>query len=951
MLEPDSAGVEVDRHGSGEPGARTEARPSTHCVGLQSYGCLLVLDPQQGTVVAAGANTEHFLGQAPEAVLGATLERLLPAGDGGLRARLAARREHPDDFCPHIFRAPPQGTGPALDLRLTPWRERLLLEIEPHACLDHDARLDGFDFGAFGLGLSRLADVERVCNRLVRAVRYLTGFERVLAYRFEPSGDGLVIAEDLAPDTLPAALGLRYPASDIPRQARALYAEVPLRYAPSRDHAAVALLARDGDPAGIDIGAAQLRALSPPHRAYLERFGINGSLSLSIVCDGRLWGLIICHHRRPHPVSVALRRRLTELATLVAARLALLDERARWHARERGTSAINAIICRIDLHKPFPQGFLGNEALLRGLFNADSMQIFHRDLALADDGRPRLSDLEQQALLRFLRGRGGGVWSTDCLSGEHEPAASYADRLAGVIAIFVGPGEEYVLLFGRRHSPHEVRWGSNPAALPGTAASDASATGPAPLVWTEERTQHARPWSPVELGTADALRSLTQEVIVATATHFEVLASRDGLTGLPNRERFRQLLAASIDQAAASVAIFGLGLLDIDHFKTINDTLGHDKGDVLLAAAAKRIAAALPDDAVVARLGGDEFALLLPNGHEDALDAMPERVVRAFHAPIVVGEDRFAVTVSMGITLGHGGSTGTELLKQADMALYQAKGAGRNCVRAFDTGLQQRALARLEIARDVLSREPDAAVEILLQPQTPITAASGAPRFEVLARWRTADDRLLLPMDFIEAAQQHGLIRAVTEAVIGRTVALLRATASPDGTGPLLSVNVTGADLEARWFARALLDHLHTAGVAPQRLELEVAEPVLMRATPSVQESLRQLAAGGIRIALDDFGSGLSSLAQLRELAIDTFKIDAGFVHGVTGEHDRRVVSGMIAMAHSLGKIAVAEGVERVAELETLRRLGCDWGQGYLWSEPLPPEQALSGDWRPAVRS
>jgi EAL domain-containing protein (putative c-di-GMP-specific phosphodiesterase class I) len=187
--------------------------------------------------------------------------------------------------------------------------------------------------------------------------------------------------------------------------------------------------------------------------------------------------------------------------------------------------------------------------------------------------------------------------------------------------------------------------------------------------------------------------------------------------------------------------------------------------------------------------------------------------------------------------------------------------------------------------------------------------------------------------------------------VLARAVRLLCEQRREDGNGMLLTVNVTAVDLEARWFARSLLQSLADAGVDPSRLEIEIAEAVLLRMTPSVRESMRQLSAGGIRLALDDFGSGFSSMAHLRELDISTLKIDRAFVRSVTGEQDRRLVAGMVAMAHSLGKQVVAEGVERVSELEILRRLGCDWGQGYLWSEPLPPEQAYSGAWRPARRS
>jgi diguanylate cyclase (GGDEF)-like protein len=931
--------------------ASCEREPIATPGAIQPFGCLLVLDEEDLSVVAASANAERFLGLPADEALGAGLDRLLPAGDGGLAACIAAKRADPDDFCPRAFRAPGQPSRPdlALHLKLSPWRGRFLLEVESHAEMDSDARLATFDFEALARELTALSDVRRICARTVQAVQYLSGFERVLAYRFEPDWDGIVVAEQLTPDSLPSVLGLRYPATDIPRQARALCAEVPLRYVPNRDHANIPLLTRDGAPTDVDIGAAQLRAQSPMHRVYLEHFGVNGSLSLSIVCGGRLWGLIICHHRCPHPVSLGVRRRLVELATLVSARIALLEEQALMQARQKGTAAVNGIIGHIDIRKPFPQGFAGHERLLRELFGADAMQIFHGDLPLLEDGELGLDPVEQQMLLRFLRGRGGGIWSTDCLSGELEAAANYADRLAGAIAIFIGPSEDYVMLFGRSRTPYDVHWGSSAYAL--TVADDDSAPRAARSFrrWTERRTHHARPWSRVEIGIAEALRGLTQEVIVASAAHFEVLALRDSLTDLPNRDRFRQMLAATIDQAAATGAIFGVGLLDLDHFKTVNDTLGHDKGDVLLAAAAKRIVAALPEDAAVARLGGDEFALLLPARQEDALDAMPERIVAAFRKPVIVGEDRFAVTVSMGVTLGQGSSTGTELLKQADMALYQAKGAGRNCVRTFDSGLQQRALARLEVAREVLGRSAEEAVEILLQPQVPIIAAAGQPRYEVLARWRTAGDRLLLPEDFIEAAQQHGLLRAVTETVLRRSIDLLQRTSHQDA-GPVLAVNIAAADLEARWFARNLLALLDAAGIAPERLELEIAENVLLHMTPSVRESLRQLTAGGIHIALDDFGSGFSSMAFLRELDITSLKVDRDLVRGVTREQDRRLVAGMVAMAHSLGKVVVAEGVERIAELEILRRLGCDWGQGYLWSEPLAPEDAFSGNWRPVPR-
>jgi photoactive yellow protein len=930
--------------------SRCEEEAIAHCGTIQPYGCLLVLESDGARVIAASDNTERFLGRPLDKVLGTRPEALFPAGDDGLSEALRAGAEAGHPPRRRAYRVPPQPgyTDLALDLRLTPWRGRLLLEIEPRAPMDLDEPPPELDLAALGAGILEQDDIAGIFERVTEHLREMTGFERVLAYRFEPNNDGIVIAESIAPNTMPSVLGLRYPASDIPRQARALYAETPLRYTPNRGHADIPLLARGVDPADLDIGAAQLRRPSPMHRVYQERFGVKGSMSLSLGSDGQLWGLLIFHHRKPHALDFSLRARLVEFAGLLSARVALLEERGRQRARAAGMAKISRFVGRIDLSMPFPQNLLEHGERLRELFEAESVQIYEDDQELLNVGAEGLSAGQMKALLHFLRGRGGGIWSTDCLSGEFEPAVVYSEHLAGVIAAFIGPAERYILLFGRRRSGLNVRWGADPVsmALGRGELESGEWTDRRFEAWTETRPNHAKPWSEEELGSAEALRSLTQEVIVASATRFEAMAMRDGLTGLPNRERFRELLAEAIRESAELGEMFGVGLLDIDHFKTVNDTLGHDKGDILLRAAAERIADALPATATVARLGGDEFALLLPAGVDDALDVMPQRVIEAFREPIIDGEDRFSVTASMGVTLGTGCSLESDLLKQADMALYKAKEGGRNCVRGFDSGLQQRALAHLEITREILSRRPDEAVEIWLQPQVPIIVPNATPRFEVLARWRTLAGHRLLPNDFMGAARQNGVMRDITEAVIRQAIDVLRRRLD-DGVAMVLSVNLAAADLEARWFARNLIKQLDDAGVPRSMLEVEINERLLLRMTPSVRESLRQLTSAGVPLALDNFGSSFSSMGFLRELAVTTLKVDRGLVRGVVDEPDRRLVGGIIALARSLGKTTVAEGVERESELEILRHLGCDWGQGFLWSEPLPPEEAISGRWQP----
>ena len=947
--------------------SQCDREPISTCGAIQPFGCLLVVDPETHHILACSANAEMYLGLHAETLLDAPLSRALPvAGAAELHAVLTADPETAA-YQPSFFQVRTARGELPLDVRLHRWRDRLLLEIEPHGEMEMDVRLRGFDVESFQRRLRASNDVRQVGQEAVAAFRYLTGFERVVVYRFDPDDSGVVIAESLEPDTWPSILGLRYPATDIPRQARALYRETPMRYAPSRDHPDIPLLSRALAPDSIDIGIAHLRAQSPIHRNYLQRFGVNGSMSLSIMQDDRLWGLVIFHHRAPHPVTVPVRRRLIELASCLAARVALIDERERNLATQLGMARVNSIVGGFDVEQPFPDSFIGKERKLCELVDADMAQIYRRGQPLFFGQNCSLAPEWVDELLAFLRTRPGPIWHTDCLSGEFEPAAVYPDRLAGVLVIFIDEQRENILLFGRQRVKYTVDWGGDPTALPFSIRD-----GERPLgwptrdfqVWREERTHHSLPWSAVSLATGLALKNLIQRVIVANAAHFERLAQslasqrdqlhqsreemrhralHDALTELPNRARFREALGEVIENCRRTGQGFAVALMDIDHFKTINDTLGHDKGDVLLCAVAKRIRAELPEPGLVARLGGDEFALLLPGITDTAVASLwAERIVEALRRAIVVGEDRFSITSSLGLAMGGPDSEPGELLKQADLALYHAKEAGRNRASHFNSDLERRALKRLEIDRAVLGRSPMDAVEILLQPQIAIAARAGTPRFEVLARWRTEDGTLIMPGDFIPAAERNGLIGAVTAAVLRLAIRRLRQRLEQDGAEARLAINVSAADLEARGFARRLLEDLHAADVPPDLIEIEITESMLLRMTPNLKSTLNVIHRGGIQLSLDDFGTGFSSMAYLRELPISSLKIDREFISGIESSRDRNLVAGMIAMAHSIGKEVIAEGIETPRQLERLAEIGCDWGQGYLWSRPIPPDQALA---------
>ncbi|WP_201218657.1 EAL domain-containing protein [Halochromatium roseum] len=996
--------------------SQCDREPIATCATTQPFGVLLVLDPASLRIEACSANSAMYLGMEPDALLDQPLQHFLAADAVGLAAALglkitedpqrratdsavgdntaadnatadkaaeesaaasspaaqtaahpaASEAESARLLAPSQFRLSWPGIELPLDVRVHYWRERILLELEPYGEMAMDRRMRGFDLAAFQRLLRNSEEAAPACQLAVESLRYLTGFERVVAYRFEPNQDGVVIAESILPGSWPSILGLRYPATDIPRQARALYAETPLRYAPSRDHAEVALLSRSLEPSRVDIGIAQLRAQSPIHRNYLKRFGVNGSMSLSLMDDQRLWGLIIFHNRAPHPVTPTVRKRLIELAGCLSGRLSLIEERSQNRAREQGIAKVNAIVGEINIEQPFPDNLVGKADMLRTLVGADLVQVYHHGRPLFIGQDCHLTAEQIEALLRFLRTRPSATWSTDCLSAEFEPAAAYPEQLAGVLVIYLDEQREHCLLFGRKRLHYTVDWGAEPGSLPFLDEARARPLGwpnRTFQTWREERTHHAPAWSATELATAKALKTLLQQVIVAHVAHFERLAQslasqrdalqrsreemrhralHDSLTGLPNRAYFRDALLQQIERCWTDGRLFGVALLDIDHFKTINDTLGHDQGDLLLCAVAQRLGDSLPPTALIARLGGDEFALLLPQSDASEALRQAQGLIEQLRQRIDVDDGNFSITGSLGLTIGDQHADPSELLKQADLALYRAKEAGRNCARLFDSSLQTEALARLAIDRAVLGRSPALAIELMLQPQHPVCSRERGQRFEVLSRWRNKDGELIMPGDFIPAAERNGLIRAVTGVVVRQTLRLLKACLERGEEDVVMAVNISASDLEAQNFAHHLIQDLHTLDVPPEMLTIEITESMLLRMTPGVKAALERLARSGVGLALDDFGTGFSSMLYLRELPISELKIDRAFIKGIEQPHDRNLLAGMIAMAHSIGKTVVAEGIETQAQLEILRDLGCDWGQGYLWSKPVPP--ALAAD-------
>jgi diguanylate cyclase (GGDEF)-like protein/PAS domain S-box-containing protein len=425
----------------------------------------------------------------------------------------------------------------------------------------------------------------------------------------------------------------------------------------------------------------------------------------------------------------------------------------------------------------------------------------------------------------------------------------------------------------------------------------------------------------------------------------EQRATTDPLTGVANRTVLMDRLHQGIRRLGRNPGMLAVLYLDLDHFKVINDSLGHRIGDDVLLKIAERLTHHLRPADTLARLGGDEFVLVAEGvTNEAAAITLANRIIEDGRKPFRLDGDEFSCTMSIGVACtADGQRSGVELLSEADLALYRAKDKGRDRVAVFDEELRTTAVERMVTER-MLRRALDED-RIVVEYQPMVDIRSGYPLgAEALVRIREGGEGLRLPDSFIGVAEETGLLIPIDEVVLADAVKQAggwRARMGDRFGG--VAVNVTARHLADVDFRQAVVDHLKANRVPPSDLQVEVTEQVLMEASNSAMTGLRSLRALGVKIGLDDFGMGYSSLAYLRQFPLDFVKIDKSFIDGlVTDQRDRAVVSAIIVVAHALDLTVVAEGVEQASQREVLIDLGCDRAQGFFYAASGAPENVDS---------
>jgi len=907
---------------------------------IQPHGVLLAARESDLVVVRVSANAAVHLGLTPADLLGAPLSAAV-GSDVIERMRKVLEDPSASGADPLVCHLPDRGLYELTWQRLG---DVVVVELEPAVASEAvSVSLLYADMRHAMAALDATTGVQALCDAAAIEIKRLTGYDRVMVYRFHHDEHGEVVAEQCQPDQEPY-VGLHYPASDIPRQARKLFLLNHLRVIADVGYEPVPIVC-DDDAAPLDLSLSGLRSVSPMHIAYLHNMGVGASLTISLLHGTRLWGMLACHHRTPRRIDAQMRAACRVLGQMFSLQLVAQENLEHQAYRLELASTEVALVARMSGAPSLAQALVASDPSPLDLTGADGM------VARLDGQTVTVGSVPPQgaidAMITKLRADDdANPFVCEDLADRFEMMTAHGAVAGGMIAIPLSAAyADYVVWF-RGEAVQETRWAGNPDK----AMTIDLAAGPDPIFtlgprlsfesWLKQVHGQCRPWQSAEVAAAQALALALPDLLLARARdHLAHLAMHDQLTGLPNRALLldhTRLALARQQRAPGQVAML---FVDLDRFKLVNDSLGHAAGDNLLRQAAARLVLATRDTDTVARIGGDEFIVLCEGATPEVAAGIAERIVQDFRLPFLIAGTEAMVTASIGCALAEPDATPAELLRDADTAMYRAKRSGRNAVTPFTHELREITVRRVEIEtrlRPALERN-----ELALYYQ-PLQRIDGTVvGFEALARWPLAGRGMVPPAEFIPVAESTGLIGRLTDWAIDQGLHDLAGWRQRHPALDLnLSVNITASQMTSDRLRVTIDAALGRHQLPPSALCVEITEGALVTDDPRNLDFLRSLRDHGIRLSIDDFGTGYSSLSYLTKLPVHELKIDRAFITGLPSTSGNvAVVASVVGLAHQLGLETLAEGVETAEELSTLRRLGCDRVQGYLLGRPMPADE------------
>ncbi|NDP59305.1 MAG: EAL domain-containing protein [Oxalobacteraceae bacterium] len=789
------------------------------------------------------------------------------------------------------------------------------------------------------------------CQECAVAVQQLSLFDRVMIYRFLPDDSGEVLAEHTASGYEKRYLGLRFPASDIPSQARHLYLTNTLRILVDVDAEADTLL-----PATrlLDQSHCLLRSLSPVHRNYLRNMRVCATMTLSIIVDGKLWGLITCHHHAPKVPPYQVRDGLRQLCELVAEvasiRIAALCEMEEVARRRHLDELLASLQQHLILVGNIPQVLAARLPQLLTAFGASGLGVRIDDVMYVG-GTDRQAGSAEQVLDDIAAQAGPAAGATnDTVTIRHwdrlpcpslQRLATLPDAAGLMLAQRAGMPQVFCCLL-RQEQIQQVRWAGEPEK--NTVVLPDGRLGLQPrrsfAEWQQSVGGRSQAWTSIEASALEKLLYILCDVRRSQANDvlhrkLQWRAHHDPLTGLFNRRAMEDEVTGWLKNGKFNSALI---LLDIDHFKRINDNYGHAAGDQILQELSLRLQSAVREFDLLARLGGDEFMLLmrLPQADPALVLSVADRLHEAVAPPFLLNGQPLTLGISVGIAIPprHGQTVG-DLLRRADLALYQAKAAGRSRSVVFDPAMESDQADSYQLEGDLACAVENNELSLVFQPKIDL-ASFRVVGVEALLRWDHPVRGPISPAVFIPIAERSGQIVRIDRWVMRHAIATQARWRSQGHADLPVAINLSMQDIASVDLVRHLNVLLDEFLIPPELLEIEITESSLMRELDHTRHVLHQLHASGIRMSMDDFGTGYSSLSHLRKLPLQCLKIDQSFIRSMLDDSNaEKLTQAILAMGLALKMEVVAEGIETLDQMTWLKNHGCQIGHGYLFSRPV----------------
>ena len=764
-----------------------------------------------------------------------------------------------------------------------------------------------------------------------------------MAYRFDEDGSGDVISEDRAAG-MDSFMGLRYPASDIPRQARRLYMLQRLRVIADVNGATVALLTKAGHQAtDLDLSFSSVRAASPAHLTYLRNMGITATAVVSLVVAGRLWGLLVCQHHAPQQVSADMRALLELLGQVMSLMLGTLADAETNANRLLRQGALS----RVAMAVTKPQSSI-TDILTASVSNlltlvpseGVAVTVGNRTIVAGQIPEPQAF----QTIVTALRGLElGDLAASDSLLGLCNASAPL-DGFAGGLLLPLPNCANGSILWLRKERNETVNWAGKPDKLQPDPLTGRLEPRQSFASWSEEVRGKADRWTDADLTDARELRRIINEAVARSDETALLVRLRDNdpLTGLLNCRALQNQLRA-LDSIATQRSTV-IAVINVDRFHKVNELLGNGAGDILLTQIAHRLSVVASPTELLARVSADEFVFITS---KSAIGEVAARVSSAFKQPFEISKQVLQVHSSIGVADNTANETDLGgLLWLAETAMRRAKVSGGNRVSFFERAWGEEAShqALVEQCLDASLRFSRDQFHLAFQPI--IGVEKGALcGWEALARWRHPILGDVSPNVFVPIAEHCGLIGAIGDLVIELALTHLvdmPPSAETEEQDVYLSINVSPAQLARRSFATTVANQLHLRGINPSQICIEVTEGVF--ADAAAVTTLEEIRALGMLVAVDDFGIGHSSLSSLRRLPVDIVKLDRSFLPKQDADlaSDQAFLRAIVALAHTTGLRVVVEGVETQAQLDAVVRAGVDAIQGFLMGHPMPGENKVA---------